>query len=177
MSGIIGGAGSKSGTIGDTFGRGNVPSFSVRPSSDTSLGAPTAGGTFVFGTTECDTHNQFDSDNERFICSVPGLWHLCASMSYTRGTHSSLDYGNLYTHIELTPAASTYSDTSAYSTWYNATGGEDAPMAAHDLDGNNVHTLVKLHIGQYAKARFYVVGGNSGIKYSGWSRFFGYLVG
>ena len=175
MSGIIGGAGSKSGIIGEAFGRENVPAFSVRPTSNTALGAPTSGGTFVFGTTEYDTHNQFDADNERFICSVPGLWHLCASMSYGRGSHSYLDYGNLYTHIELTPAANLYTDTSAYGTWYNGTGGGD--FAEHDLDGNNVHTLVKLHVGQYAKARFYVVGGNSSIEYSTWSRFFGYLVG
>jgi len=176
MSGIIGGAGSKSGTIGETFGRGNVPAFAVRPNSDVSLGAPTAGGTFVFDATELDTHDQFDADNERFICSVPGLWLLCANMSYTRGTHSQLDYGNIYSHIELTPAASTYSDTSAYSVWYNASGG-NLSDATHDLDGNVTHTLVKLHVGQVAKVKFYVVGGNSGIKYSSWSHFFGHLVG
>ena len=174
MSGIIGGAGSKSGTIGETFGRGNVPAFAVTPTNDTSL---TVNGTtiFAFDVTELDTDSQWNG-SDSFTCSVPGLWLLCANMSYTRGTHSSVDFGNLYSHIELTPAASTYSDTSAYSTWYNGLGGVD-DQASHDLAGNVTHTLVKLHVGQVAKVKVYTVGGTSGIKYSSWSRFFGHLVG
>ena len=174
MSGIIGGAGAKSGVIGETFGRRNVPSFAVRPDNDIAL---TISGTtiFAFADTDLDTNGQWDG-TDTFTCTVPGLWLLCANMSYTRGTHSQLDYGNIYSHIELTPAASTYSDTSAYSVWYNASGG-NLSDATHDLDGNVTHTLVKLHVGQVAKVKFYVVGGNSGIKYSSWSHFFGHLVG
>ena len=175
MSGIVGGAGSKSGTIGESFGRGNVPAFAARPDDDILL---TIDGTttFAFADTELDTDGQWDGD-DTFTCKVPGLWLLCANMSYTRGTHSQLDYSRLYSHIELTPAASTYSDTSAYAVWYNATGGEAANEGWHDLDGNVTHTLVKLHVGQEAKVKCYTVGGTSGIKYSSWSRFFGHLVG
>ena len=175
MSGIINGAGSnRSGTIGETFGRQNVPAFAVTPASDTAL---TINGTttFTFATTELDTDSQWNG-SDSLTCSVPGLWLLCANMTYTRGTHSALDFGNLYSHIELTPAASTYSDTSAYGTWYNGLGG-DPSEATHDLHGNVTHTLVKLHVGQVAKVKCYTVGGTSGIKYSSWSRFFGHLVG
>lgn len=175
MSGLIGGAGQhRSGMVGGY--RGNVPFFSCKPPTDVTL-TPNSGTFFLFSTTEKDTHGGLAHGSDTtYTCKVAGLWSLNAYMSYTKGTHSMVNFEELYQHIELTPAATSYADSASHGVPYMAIGGETQD-STHELTGCVVNYTVFFHVGQVAKVKCYTVGGTSGIKYSSWSRFTGHLIG
>ena len=80
MSGIIGGAGSKSGVIGEGT---NSPAWLVRPSSNQSI--PNATHTKVsFQVAEVDTHGAWDNSNMRW--TVPGgkggMYHVAGGLRF-----------------------------------------------------------------------------------------------
>lgn len=157
MSGVIGGAGSRSGIIDESFGRSNVPSFLCRPTSDvTNL---SANSTYIvnWNTVKYDTHGAISGTT--MTTPVAGVWNLCADMSY-----NSPDYN--YNYLFFYFASGREGIYSAMSR-----GGSSSRT------GNKVHATIALNLGETCQVKNWIDGGSGGTDIMSWSHFSGHLVG
>ena len=155
MSGLVGGAGSKSGIIGESFGRTNSPSFLCRPTSDVTNLTQNQTYTINWNTVKFDTHNVINGTT--MTCHIAGVWNLCVNMSY----HSP-DFDYAYLYFDLSVAENLYAGMSQYN---------------GNRTGNTLQATVKLDKGETCQVKNFISGGSAGTDIMSWSHFSGHLIG
>ena len=158
MSGLIGGAGSKSGIIGESFGRIIVPGFLCRPTSDITNLTQNSSEIINWGTVKFDTHSAISGTT--MTAPVAGVWNLCADLSYNSPDY---DYNYLFFYF-----------ASGREGIYSAMSRD---QSSTERTGNVLQATVKLDKGETCQVKNYIDGGSGNTDIMSWSHFSGHLVG